>query len=242
MEMWSVFANPARFMSLSRRLAPALGFAAAACLLLGVWLAAHAPNDYQQNQTVKIMFVHVPAAWMGLFAYACLAGASFFGLVFRHVLADLAAKTAAPLGAAFTVLALVTGSLWGRPMWGTWWVWGDARLTSEFILLVVYLGYMALHLAIEDEVRAARAAAILAMVGVINLPIIHFSVEWWNSLHQGQSVMRRGCPAMPPVYLWPLLLMTLGYTFLFGALWLTRIRAEVWRRRATALTRAEAEG
>ena len=126
-------------------------------------------------------------------------------------------------------------------MWGTYWTW-DARLTSEFILLVVYLGYMALHMAIEDEIRAARAAAILAMVGVVNLPVIHFSVEWWNSLHQGQSVMRRGGPAMPPVYLWPLFLMTLGYTFLFGALWLTRIRAEVWRRRATALTRAEAEG
>ena len=126
-------------------------------------------------------------------------------------------------------------------MWGTWWAWGDARLTSEFILFVVYLGYMALHMAIDDEQRAARAAAILAMVGVVNLPIVHFSVEWWNSLHQGQSVMAKGGPRMPAAYLTPLLLMTLGYTTLFGALWLVRIRAEVWRRRALTLTRAQAE-
>jgi heme exporter protein C len=239
--MFSFFANPARFMALSRWLAPVLGAVAAVCLLIGVVLGVSAPGDYQQHQTVKIMFVHVPAAWMGLFCYGCLAGASFFGLVFRHSLADAAAKSVAPLGAAFTALALVTGSLWGRPMWGTWWAWGDARLTSEFILFVVYLGYMALHLAIDDEQRAARAAAILAMVGVVNLPIVHFSVEWWNSLHQGQSVMAKGGPRMPAAYLTPLLLMTLGYTTLFGALWLVRIRAEVWRRRALTLTRAQAE-
>ena len=239
--MFSYFANPARFMALSKWLAPLLGVVAAILLIWGVVLAAGAPNDYQQNQTVKIMFVHVPAAWMGLFCYGCLAGASFFGLVFRHSLADAAAKSVAPLGAGFTALALITGSLWGRPMWGTWWAWGDARLTSEFILFVVYLGYMALHMAIDDEVRAARAAAILAMVGVVNVPIIHFSVEWWNSLHQGQSVMAKGGPAMPAVYLWPLLLMALGYTTLFGALWLVRIRAEVWRRRASALSHAQVE-
>ena len=218
-----------------------LGVVAVVFLVAGIALGVGVPDDYQQHQTVKIMFVHVPAAWMGMFCYGCLAGASFFGLVFRHSLADAAAKSVAPLGAGFTALALVTGSLWGRPMWGTWWAWGDARLTWEFILFVVYLGYMALHLAIDDEVRAARAAAILAMVGVVNLPIIHFSVEWWNSLHQGSSVIRKGGPAMPPVYLWPLLLMSLGYTALFGSLWLVRIRAEVWRKRASALTRAQAE-
>jgi len=239
--MFSFFANPARFMALSRWLAPALGAVAAVTLLIGIVLGVTAPGDYQQHQTVKIMFVHVPAAWMGLFCYACLAGASFFGLVFRHSLADAAAKSAAPLGAGFTALALVTGSLWGRPMWGTWWAWGDARLTSEFILFVVYLGYMALHLAIDDEQRAARAAAILAMVGVVNLPIVHFSVEWWNSLHQGQSVMAKGGPRMPAAYLTPLLLMAIGYTALFGSLWLVRIRAEVWRRRALTLTRAQTE-
>ena len=239
--MFSFFANPARFMALSRWLAPALGAVAAGTLLIGIVLGVTAPGDYQQHQTVKIMFVHVPAAWMGLFCYACLAGASFFGLVFRHSLADAAAKSAAPLGAGFTALALITGSLWGRPMWGTWWAWGDARLTSEFILFVVYLGYMALHLAIDDEVRAARAAAILAMVGVVNLPIVHFSVEWWNSLHQGQSVMAKGGPRMPAAYLTPLLLMAIGYTALFGSLWLVRIRAEVWRRRALTLTRAQTE-
>ena len=239
--MFSFFANPARFMALSRWLAPALGVVAAGTLLIGIVLGVTAPGDYQQHQTVKIMFVHVPAAWMGLFCYACLAGASFFGLVFRHSLADAAAKSAAPLGAGFTALALITGSLWGRPMWGTWWAWGDARLTSEFILFVVYLGYMALHLAIDDEVRAARAAAILAMVGVVNLPIVHFSVEWWNSLHQGQSVMAKGGPRMPAAYLTPLLLMAVGYTALFGSLWLVRIRAEVWRRRALTLTRAQTE-
>ena len=239
--MFSFFANPARFMALSRWLAPLLGTVSAILLVWGIALAVGVPNDYQQNQTVKIMFVHVPAAWMGLFCYGCLAGASFFGLVFRHSLADAAAKSAAPLGAGFTALALITGSLWGRPMWGTWWAWGDARLTSEFILFVVYLGYMALHMAIDDEVRAARAAAILAMVGVVNLPIVHFSVEWWNSLHQGQSVLAKGGPAMPAVYLLPLLLMALGYTTLFGSLWLVRIRAEVWRRRAGTLTHAQAE-
>ena len=238
--MFSFFANPARFMGLSKVLAPLLGAVAVACLGVGLWLAVQAPVDYQQGATVKIMFVHVPAAWMGLFCYLCLAGASFCGLVFRHLLADAAAKAAAPLGAAFTALALITGSLWGRPMWGTWWAWGDARLTSEFILFVFYLGYMALQMALDDEAKAARASAILALVGLVNLPVVHFSVEWWNSLHQGASVGKKG--ALAAVYLTPLLLMGLGYTTLFGSLWLVRIRAEVFRRRAGVLTRAEAEG
>ena len=238
--MFAFFANPARFMALSRWLAPGLAVIAALLFLSGLSLGLTAPDDYQQGATVKIMFVHVPAAWMGLFVYTCLGGASFFGLVFRHSLADAAAKAAAPLGAVFTALALATGSLWGRPMWGTWWEWGDARLTSEFILLLFYLAYMALHAAIDDETRAARAAAILALVGLVNLPIVHFSVEWWNTLHQGQSVLRKGGPAMSPAFLWPLLLMALAYTTLFGALWLTRIRAEVYRRRANSLALARA--
>lgn len=229
----SGLSNPARFMAVSRWLAPALGGAAALLILVGLWLGVNAPEDYQQGATIRIMFIHVPAAWLSLFAYMCLAGASFFGLVFRHALADAAAKAAAPLGAAFTALALVTGSLWGRPMWGAWWVW-DARLTSELVLLLLYLGYMALHAALDDDAKAARAAAILALVGVVNLPIIHFSVVWWNSLHQGETVFASGGSKASAVYVWPLLLMALGYTLLFGSLWLVRIRTEVWRRRAAA--------
>ena len=234
--MIAAFANPARFMAMSRWLAPLLGAIAAVLLAVGVWLAFLAPDDYQQGATVRIMFVHVPAAWMASFVYACIGGASFFGLVFRHSLADAAAKAAAPLGAGFTALALATGSLWGRPMWGTWWVW-DARLTSVVVLLLLYLGYMAVHAAIDDEQKAARAASILALIGLVNLPIIFYSVEWWNSLHQGESVVSG---KLAPVYLAPLLIMGLAYMVLFGALWLVRIRTEVWRRRAGALALAAA--
>jgi heme exporter protein C len=231
--MIPALANPQRFMDFSRWAAPALGVLAAALILVGLWLGFAAPEDYQQGDTVRIMFIHVPAAWMGLFAYLCLGASSFIGLVFRHALADAAARAAAPLGAAFTALALITGSLWGRPMWGAWWVW-DARLTSVLVLFLFYLGYMALQAAIEDEAKADRAAAILALVGLINLPIVHYSVVWWNSLHQGESIFRAGGPAMSTVYLWPLGVMGLGYSALFGSLWLVRIRAEVWRRRARA--------
>ncbi len=232
--MIPALANPERFMAFSRWAAPALGALAAALIAIGLWLAFAAPEDYQQGDTVRIMFIHVPAAWLSLFVYACLGVSSFLGLVFRHALADAAARACAPLGAAFTGLALATGSLWGRPMWGTWWE-GDARMTSVLVLLLFYLGYLALQAAIEDEAKADRAAAILALVGLINLPIVHFSVVWWNSLHQGDSIFRKGGPAMAAVYLWPLGIMSLGYMALFGSLWLVRIRAEVWRRRARAL-------
>ena len=234
--MFSFFANPARFMALSRWLAPVLGLVAAVLMAVGLWMVFSVPDDYQQGATVRIIFIHVPAAWMASFVYACVGGASFFGLVFRHSLADAAAKAAAPLGAGFTVLALATGSLWGRPMWGTWWVW-DARLTSVVVLLLLYLGYMAVHAAIDDEQKAARAAAILALIVLVNLPIIFYSVEWWNSLHQGESVVSG---KLAPVYLKPLLTMGLAYTALFGSLWLVRIRTEVWRRRAGALALAAA--
>jgi heme exporter protein C len=236
--MLSALANPQRFMAFSRWAAPLLGALAAALIAVGLWLGFTAPEDYQQGDTVRILFIHVPAAWMSLFAYLCLAGASFFGLVFRHALADAAARACAPLGAGFSALALVTGSLWGRPMWGAWWVW-DPRLTSELVLFLFYLGYIALQGAIEDEAKADRASAILALVGVINVPIVHFSVTWWNSLHQGESIFRKGGPLVAGVYLWPLALMAVGYTVLFGALWLVRTRSEVWRRRArTAALRA----
>jgi heme exporter protein C len=235
--MFQVFANPARFMAMSRWLAPLLGVLAAVLLAVGLWLTFSAPDDYQQGATVRIMFIHVPAAWAAMFIYACLGGASFFGLVFRHSLADAAAKAAAPLGAGFTALALATGSLWGRPMWGTWWVW-DARMTSVVVLLLLYLGYMALHAALDDEQKAARQAAILALVGLVNLPIISFSVYWWNTLHQGESVVSG---KLAPVYLAPLLTMGVAYLVLFGALWLVRIRTEVWRRRAASLALAAAD-
>ena len=234
-------ANPEHFMAFSRWAAPLFGAIAVALAVWGLWLGFNAPDDYQQGQTVRIMFIHVPAAWLSMFVYMCLAGASFLALIFRHTLADCAAAAAAPLGAAFTFLALVTGSLWGRPMWGAYWVW-DARLTSVLVMFLLYLAYMALRASLDDEAKAARAAAILALVGAINVPIVHFSVEWWNTLHQGASVFRKGGPTLAPVFLWPLLIMGLSYMAAFGSLWLVRIRGELWRRRAEAAAQRAARG
>ena len=233
--------NPERFMAFSRWAAPMFGVIAVVLALAGLWLGFSAPEDYQQGDTVRIMFIHVPAAWLSMFVYVCLAIASFLALVFRHALADAAAQAAAPLGAAFTFLALVTGSLWGRPMWGTWWVW-DARLTSVLVLFLVYLAYIALRASLDDETKAARAGAILALVGAVNLPIVKFSVDWWNTLHQGASVFRKQGPAMTNDFLWPLLLMGLAYMSAFGSLWLVGIRAQVWRRRAEAAAVRAARG
>jgi heme exporter protein C len=226
-------ANPKRFMDASTKFLPWLAVASALALTAGLVLGLLAPPDYQQGTTVKIMFLHVPAAWTAMMAYGLMAVTSLFSLIWRHPLSDVAAKTAAPLGAIFTVLGLVTGSLWGRPMWGTYWVW-DARLTSFLLLLFLYLGYIALWNAIEDESRAARAASILALVGAINLPIIEFSVNW-HTLHQGESIMRADGPQISAVFLWPLGLTALGYTLLFFALWTVRIRTEILERRARSL-------
>nr|WP_315053027.1 heme ABC transporter permease CcmC [uncultured Brevundimonas sp.] len=226
--------NPARFMAFTRPLTPWLWGAAGVLLAWGAWLSFSAPADYQQGDTVRIMFVHVPAASIGLMAYAALGAASFFALVFRHPLADAAARAAALPGAAYTALALVTGSLWGQPMWGTWWVW-DARLTSVLVLFLFYLGYMALRASIDDEARAARAAAVLGLVGLINLPIVKFSVDWWNTLHQPASLLRAGGSSLAPPYLQALLVMMAAYGVLFLALWLTAIRTEVRRRRVQSL-------
>jgi heme exporter protein C len=238
--MISALANPKRFLDMSKGMLPWTGGLAFVLLAVGFyWALFRTPPDYQQGESVKIMFVHVPAAWMGLFVYACMAGASLMGLVFRHPLADVAAKSAAPLGAAFTALALFTGSLWGRPMWGTYWQWGDARLVSELILLFIYLGYIALWNAIDDPNRAARAAAILSLVGAADVPIIHFSVDWWNTLHQPASVLRIGGPTIDPSFLWPLLILALGYTVLFFWLWLLRMQTEIFQRRARALMMAK---
>jgi len=240
--MISALANPHRFLAFSRWAAPILGALATVLILWGLALGLTAPPDYQQGETVKIMFIHVPAAQTSMLAYACLGGASFFSLVFRHALADAAARAVAPLGAVLTGMALVTGSLWGRPMWGAFWVWGDARLISVLVLFLLFLGYMALRASIEDEAKAARAAEILALIGLINLPIIKFSVDWWNTLHQGESIMRPGGSSLAPVYLQPLLMVSLGYVTAFGALWMVRIRGEIWRRRARSLTLQAALG
>jgi heme exporter protein C len=226
-------ANPKRFMDMSEKLLPWLGSAAAITLIAGFVLGFLAPPDYQQGTTVKIMFLHVPAAWTAMMAYGLMALMSFVSLIWRHALADVAAKTAAPLGAVFTILGLATGSLWGRPMWGTYWVW-DARLTSFLLLLFLYLGYIALRTAIEDDMRAARAAAILALVGAVNLPIIEFSVNW-HTLHQGESILRADGPQIATVFLWPLGISALGYSLLFLALWIVRIRTEILDRRARTL-------
>lgn len=227
-------ANPQRFMAVTRPLLAPLGGLTAALFAVGIWLSFAAPADYQQGETVRIMFVHVPAAWLGLFVYGCLGGASFFSLIYRHALADAAAKAAAPLGAGFAFLALVTGSFWGRPMWGTWWEW-DARLTSMLITFLFYIGYIALRASLDDEQKAARAGAILALIGLVNLPIVHFSVNWWNTLHQGASVFRVGGSTISWPILAPLLIMALAYTLLFVLLWIVRIRTEVTARRAASL-------
>ena len=227
-------ANPDRFMRFTRPLTPILWALAAVLLAVGTWLSFSAPEDYQQGDTVRIMFVHVPAASIGLMAYLALGVSSFFALVFRHALADAAARAAALPGAAFTALALVTGSLWGQPMWGTWWVW-DARLTSVLVLFLFYLGYMALRASIDDEQKAARAAAVLGLVGLINLPIVKFSVDWFNTLHQPASLLRAGGPSVSGELLAPLLVMMAAYGMLFAAVWLTGIRTEVTRRRVMTL-------
>ena len=234
-------ANPSRFMALSARLLPWLWAAAGLTLAVGLWLAFFsAPPDYQQGHTVKIMFIHVPAAWLAMGIYALIAASSFGLLVFRHPLADVSAKAAAPIGATFTALALITGSLWGKPMWGTYWVW-DARLTSVLMLLFLYLGLIALRSALDDEALAAKLTAILALVGVSILPVIKFSVDWWNTLHQPASVLRLGGAAIHPSILIPLLVCAAGFTLLFVAMHMKAMRNEIMRRRIKALTLAEIE-
>lgn len=228
------FGHPKRFMALTGALLPWVVGAAAILLAVGLYLSFTTPPDYQQGDTVRIMFIHVPAAWVAMMAYGVMALASIFSLVNRHPLADMAARSAAPIGAVFTALGLITGSLWGRPMWGAWWVW-DGRLTSFLLLLLLYLAYMALNDAIENEIRAARAAAIFAIVGAVNLPIIEFSVQWWTTLHQGESILRKGGPAIAPVFLWPLALMALGYTLVFFALWMVRMRTAILNKRARSV-------
>jgi heme exporter protein C len=225
-------ANPTRFMWLSGRLLPWISGLAAVIIGVGLWLSFTAPPDYQQGHTVKIMFIHVPCAWLAMATYMLVAISSMGLLVFRHPLADVSAKAAAPIGAAFTLLALVTGSLWGKPMWGAYWVW-DARLTSVLILFFLYLGLMALRSSLDDEALAGRLTALLALVGVMILPVIKFSVDWWNTLHQPST---RFTSTLDPVFRTPLLVMAAGFTLMMIALHLKAMRNEILRRRVKAAT------
>ncbi|MEI9987724.1 MAG: heme ABC transporter permease [Aliidongia sp.] len=234
------FANPARFMRLSSVVLPWLAALTALLLAAGLVLGFRAPPDYQQGDTVRIMFIHVPAAWMAMFCYSALAASSAAALIWRHPLAEIAAQQTAPLGAGFTAICLISGSLWGAPMWGTWWVW-DARLTSVLVLFFLYLGYIALVHAFDDPTRGIRAASVLALVGWINVPIIKFSVDWWNTLHQPSSVMRLGGPTIDPSILMPLLIMALAFTLLFIVLLMIRMRAALLERKIRALRQLEAE-
>jgi len=224
------YAAPVAFYPLAGKLIPWLAGLTAVLMATGLYLGFFvAPADYQQGESYRILYIHVPSAWMSMFAYMVMAGAGLGTLVWKTKVSEMLASSTAPLGASFTFLALITGSLWGKPMWGTYWAW-DARLTSELILLFLYLGYMALEASIDDPRRAARATAVLALVGVVNIPIIHFSVEWWNTLHQPASitsVAKVGKPSIHPSMLWPLLIMATAYTMFYATMVLVRMRNQV---------------
>jgi heme exporter protein C len=235
------FANPARFSRIAAKVLPWSTAATIALFVIGLYFALLAsPADFQQGETVRIMYVHVPSAWISIACYTFIAVMSAVALIWKHPLADIAARAAAPLGAGFTLIVLITGSLWGKPTWGTWWVW-DARLTSVLVLFFLYLGHIALSNAFDNPQRGARAAAVLALVGFVNIPIIKFSVDWWNTLHQPASITRLDTPAIDPAMLTPLLLMALAFTFYFVTMLLVRMRADLNAARARALRLSAAE-
>jgi heme exporter protein C len=239
MRLMNRFANPARFLRLARAVLPWSAGVTILSLIAGLALAlVVSPPDYQQGQAVRIMYVHVPAAWMAMFVYANMALSAGVGLVWKHPLADLFSRAAAPLGAGFTAICLISGSLWGAPMWGTWWVW-DARLTSVLILFFLYLGYIALVNAFDDANRGSAAGNVLLLVGAVNVPIIKFSVDWWNTLHQPASVSRLGAPTVASSMLAPLLLMAVAFTAYFVTVVLLRLRSEILARKIHALRFAE---
>jgi len=227
---WTWFhklASPPHFYRIAGTLTPWLAIPAALLIVGGVYGGlVRAPADYQQGDAFRIVYVHAPSAWLSLMCYTYMAIAAAVGLIWRIKLAHAVAAATAPIGASFAFVCLATGSLWGKPMWGTWWVW-DARLTSELILLFLYLGYLALQSAIEDRRAAARAGAVLAIVGVVNIPIIHYSVEWWSTLHQGPTVTKFDTPSIATSMLIPLLAMTLAFKTLFAAVLLVRTRCEI---------------
>ncbi|MGH8196739.1 MAG: heme ABC transporter permease [Steroidobacteraceae bacterium] len=234
---WTWFhrlASPPHAYRIAGRLAPWLSWPALLLIVIGLYGGlVLAPPDYQQGDAFRIVYVHAPSAWLSMFVYAAMAVAAAIGLIWRIKLAHAVAAASAPIGASFTFLALATGAIWGKPMWGTWWVW-DARLTSELLLLFLYAGVMALRGSIDDRDRADRASAVLAIVGVVNLPIIHYSVYWWNTLHQPSTLTKIGKPSMSGDMLWPLLAMLLGFTLYYGAILMTRLRAEILRRERDA--------
>jgi len=240
--MFHRFANPTRFLRFAAIIQPWMAgltvILGGAGLYLGLF---NAPADYQQGQSVRIMYVHVPSAWMALFCYTSMAISAAVGLIWKHPLADVIAKSTAPVGACFTFLALLTGSLWGKPMWGTWWVW-DARLTSMLVLLFLYLGYIALINAFDDPTRGTKASSILVLVGFVNVPIIKFSVDWWNTLHQPASVLKMGGPSIHPSMLWPLLLMAVAFTTYYVWVLLIRVRAEVTANKVRILRLEQVHG
>ena len=233
--MFDYLANPARFQRISAMVTPLVWIGFVLTLIPGLYFAfLSSPADYQQGETVRIMYIHVPSAWMALFGYTAMALMAVFTLVWKHPLADIAARAMALPGASFAFITLVTGSLWGRPMWGTWWVW-DARLTSMLILLFLYIGYMILVDSFDRVERGSKSGAVLLLIGVINIPIIKFSVDWWNTLHQGASVFRRGGPTIDPSMLWPLGLMALAAMFWFAGITLMRMKTMLGERRLTSL-------
>jgi heme exporter protein C len=233
--MFDYLANPTRFRKITSAIFPVAVLVSAVALTLGLYLAFFAsPADYQQGDTVRIMYIHVPAAWMAMMCYLLMALSAVFYLVWRHPLADIGARAMALPGAGFALITLLTGSFWGRPMWGTWWVW-DARLTSMLILFFLYLGYMALADGFERAERGSKPASLLLLVGVINLPIIKFSVDWWNTLHQGSSVLRLDGPSIDPTMLKPLLIMALAMLGWFIAITILRMNTLIIRRRITNL-------
>lgn len=233
---FSDLANPTRFLALVATVWPWLAGLTLCLFTVGLALAFTTVGDYQQGETVRIMYVHVPAAWLSMMCYTVMALSALGTLVWRHPLADVSAKAAAPIGACFTLVALITGSLWGKPMWGTWWVW-DARLTSVFVLFLMYLGLIALNRAMDDPTRAAKVSAVLILVGFVNIPIIKFSVEWWNTLHQPASVIRMDGPTIAAEFLRPLLVMAVAFTLLFFTLHILAMRNEILRRRIAVLRR-----
>ena len=231
--LWA-FANPARFMQFANRAIPILAIITLVLLVVGLFMALNAPEDYQQGYTVLIMFIHVPAAWLAMMTYTIMACSALGTIVWRHPLADVSLRSAAPLGAVFTFLALATGSLWGKPMWGTWWEW-DARMTSVLVLLIIYLGLIALSKAFEEPSEAAQPLAVMTLTGFAIIPIIKFSVDWWNTLHQPASVSRFDRPAMGPEFLYPLLVMALAYMSIFFLLHMMSMRNEILARRIRTL-------
>jgi len=238
---FSRLANPGQFLGWSRFVLWPLGVATFVLFAIGLYFALFdSPADYQMGETVRIMYIHVPNAWLSQFIYGIMAAASLGTLVWRHPLADVAARAAAPLGATFTALALFTGALWGRPTWGTYWQW-DGRMTSTLILLLIYLGIIALWRAFDDQGRAGRVVAVFTLVGALDIPVVKFSVDWWNTLHQPASISLLGSEHMPPSMLLPLGIMTLAFTVLFLTLHLVRMRTEIFRRRARSMERQAAQ-